>query len=398
MVSVCGVAISQHGLRYNCAAVVASGEILGLVPKEKLPTYNIFYEGRTFSRGHARHRARSIAACRSAICSSSSISASSPPRSARTSGARTGRLAAAPTPAPSWCCNLSASPFRVGIVQTRRELIATRAADHQCTLAYANLVGANDGLIFDGGGFVNQNGKMLHEAPRFQRGLRDLRRRSRPHRAAARREHHLARRPGDYIDVAPAAAHDRDSGRDRRPSESRATLTYPGARPPQLLPARPKRRREPPREELCEDILDALALGVGDYFEKTGAFKLIGIALSGGRDSLLTLLIAHRYANRVAAGEPGQAAPRLLHAVALLVGRRRAMRRRRSAEELGVPLEIVSIDDAFERELAAAQQMLGAGRRSDRAHASRTSRPACARSACGTGPTPSAGSSCRPAT
>src|SRR6188474_1026722 len=45
-----GVAVVHQGLRYNCAAVVAGGRILGLVPKEKLPTYNIFYEGRTFSR------------------------------------------------------------------------------------------------------------------------------------------------------------------------------------------------------------------------------------------------------------------------------------------------------------------------------------------------------------
>ena len=50
-VHVLGVAILHEGLRYGCAAVVAGGEIRGLVPKEKLPTYSIYYEGRTFSRG-----------------------------------------------------------------------------------------------------------------------------------------------------------------------------------------------------------------------------------------------------------------------------------------------------------------------------------------------------------
>ena len=93
-------------------------------------------------------------------------------------------------------CNLSASPFRLGVVQTRRELIATRAADNQCTFAYANLVGANDGLIFDGGGYVNQNGKWMLEAPRFREGFAaatvDLDRTTAP----ARREHHLAQRRG----------------------------------------------------------------------------------------------------------------------------------------------------------------------------------------------------------
>ncbi|MWK81592.1 nitrilase-related carbon-nitrogen hydrolase, partial [Escherichia coli] len=68
-------------------------------------------------------------------------------------------------------CNISASPFRVGVLQTRRELISTRAADNQCTLAYTNLIGSNDGLIFDGGGWVNQNGKTMLEAPRFERGF-----------------------------------------------------------------------------------------------------------------------------------------------------------------------------------------------------------------------------------
>src|SRR5262249_22643101 len=41
-VHVLGVAVAHQGLRYNCAAVVAGGRIVGLVPKEKLPTYNVF--------------------------------------------------------------------------------------------------------------------------------------------------------------------------------------------------------------------------------------------------------------------------------------------------------------------------------------------------------------------
>src|SRR5439155_20063605 len=66
--------------------------------------------------------------------------------------------------------NVSASPYRIGVDGTRRELVATRAADHQCTLAYANAVGSNDGLIFDGGGFLSSNGRPAMEAPRFKEG------------------------------------------------------------------------------------------------------------------------------------------------------------------------------------------------------------------------------------
>ena len=139
-------------------------------PKEKLPTYNVFYEGRTVSRGvpGAVSDVRGVpfgdlvfrfdfGTIAPEVCEDL-WSPDGPTKRRTYSGAEL-------------VCNLSASPFRLGVVQTRRELIATRAADYQCTFAYANLVGANDGLIFDGGGFVNQNGKWMLEAPRWREGF-----------------------------------------------------------------------------------------------------------------------------------------------------------------------------------------------------------------------------------
>jgi NAD+ synthase (glutamine-hydrolysing) len=49
--SVVGVTVMRRDSVYNCAALISGGRIHGLVPKEKLPTYNVFYEGRTFARG-----------------------------------------------------------------------------------------------------------------------------------------------------------------------------------------------------------------------------------------------------------------------------------------------------------------------------------------------------------
>ena len=66
--------------------------------------------------------------------------------------------------------NVSASPYRMGVDSTRREMLATRAADNQAVLLYANAVGGQDGLIYDGGGFVFQNGRLVLEAPRFAEG------------------------------------------------------------------------------------------------------------------------------------------------------------------------------------------------------------------------------------
>ena len=66
--------------------------------------------------------------------------------------------------------NVSSSPYRMGIDSTRREMLATRAADNQAVLIYANAVGGQDGLIYDGGGFIFQNGRLVLDAPRFVDG------------------------------------------------------------------------------------------------------------------------------------------------------------------------------------------------------------------------------------
>ena len=165
-----GVSVMRQGLRYNCAAAVAGGRVLALVPKEKLPTYNIFYEGRTLSRGipwqvgevHGVPFGDLTLACdfgHVALEVCEDLWSPEGPIGRRTySGAEL-------------VLNLSASPFRVGVAQTRRELVSTRAADHACAIAYANLIGANDGLIFDGGGYVSQNGKQMLDAPRFREGF-----------------------------------------------------------------------------------------------------------------------------------------------------------------------------------------------------------------------------------
>jgi len=355
-VFVVGVGIAHHGLRLNCAAVVAGGRILGLVPKEKLPTYSVFYEARTFGRGQPGmaevHRGVPLGdylfrfdfgVVAPEVCEDI-WSADGPMRRRTYSG---GELVV----------NLSASPFRLGFVETRRELIATRAADHQCTIAYCNAVGSNDGLIFDGGGFINQNGRHVLETPRFQEGYaaavvdldRTLRLRGEATTWRVDRESWLTG-GGRAVPVLDCT----EGVRTRRES-----LTYPvPAHRSFFLPAPDTRRSA--REALCEDILDALSLGVGDYFEKTRAFKVLGIALSGGRDSLLTLLVAHRYAKRVRPENPGS----LIQAF-YMPSRFSSDATRDAAEtiarDLGVAFQVVSIDEAFERERAVAQAMLGGG-------------------------------------
>lgn len=353
---VIGVAVIQGGLRYNCAAVVGGGRILGLVPKEKLPTYSVFYEERTFSHGAPLMVgdyqgipfgdlvfAADFGRFAPEVCED--LWSGDPPMRRRAyAGAEI-------------VANVSASPMRIGQQQTRREAIATRAADHQVTVAYANAQGANDGLIFDGGGFVNQNGKEMLSAPRFVEGwaatVVDLDRtgRLRAENTTWRQDRHR------YMTSAALPLEIAIPDRVVDTSVGRSKLTYPvPSNRSFFLPE--ERHAVSSRVALYEEILDALSLGVGDYFEKTGAFKVIGISLSGGRDSLLTLLVAHRYAARVRSDDPGS----LIRAF-YQPSRYSSDTTRSGAEticrELGVPFEVISIDDAFERELAAVQQFLG---------------------------------------
>lgn len=363
-VTTLGLVVSRGPHLYNVAALVHAGRVWGFVPKEKLPLYNVFYEARTLARG-APGILDSVGGVPFGdlvfeldfgvvaleVCEDG-WSPDGPMRRRSYAGAEL-------------VVNLSASPFRVGVAETRREMIATRAADCQATVAYVNLVGANDGLVFDGGGYVAQNGRMLLVAERFREGVQavtldlDRTRRLRTENTTWREDQEA------YIALAPKV------GRVQvgPPTSGRASLSFPvPAARNFFLPADEPRKAV--REAFCEELLDALALGIGDYFEKNGCFSAIGVALSGGRDSLLVLAIARRWIDRRWPELPEVArrakARQLLRAF-FMPTRFSSPETRAAAEQVAAdfdaPLSIVSIDDAFERELAAVEKMLQPGER-----------------------------------
>lgn len=339
LASCIGVGIAHNGLRYNCAALVRGGKIWGLVPKEKLPTYSILYEGRTVARGYsgmdAQHRgvplgdlvfAPEFGRLALEVCEDL-WSADGPIRRRCYAGAEL-------------VCNLSASPYRLGVDGTRRELVASRAGDHQCTIAYVNKVGGQDGLIFDGGGFVNQNGQLALELDRFRQGWKgvvvdlDKTLRLRTENTTWREDQRAAGpQPVRMVPVGGS-------------STRRARLAYPVPDTKSFF--LPRMHPQPsPREKYCEELLDALALGLGDYFEKVGSFRAIGVSLSGGRDSMLTLLIAHRFAARAKVPLEAFSMPSR-HTSAHTREAARTI-----ADELHIGFTEVSIDEAYDREVAA---------------------------------------------
>lgn len=349
-----GLTVAHQAHRYNCAAVVHRGKILGIVPKEKLPTYNVFYEARTFSHGTPYHTGLlwnstpfgdllfefDWGILATEVCEDL-WTPDGPMRRRCYAGAEV-------------VVNVSASPYRVGLLGARRSMISTRSADSECIVVYSNAIGGQDGLIFDGGGFVAQNGKMVIECERFRDGWQattvDIDRtvRSRAENTTWRDDAQRFLEHQRSITTIKCGESFADRSRLKYPAPVYGNFMLPAAK-----------MATDARSEFAEEILDALALGLWDYFEKN-RFKYFGVALSGGRDSALALLVAVRAIER-----RGKRAAHDLMRTFYMPTRYSSDKTRAAAERLaadvGVPLKVVPLDDAFEREMAAAKSMLMPG-------------------------------------
>jgi NAD+ synthase (glutamine-hydrolysing) len=345
-----GMAVSVGGQLFNAAALVHRGRIVGLVPKEKLPTYNVFYEGRTFSRGgpglcleangvpvgdfvfQFDFGTVAVEVCEDAW------SPDGPMRRRCYSGAEI-------------VVNVSCSPYRMGIDATRLEMLATRAADNEAVLIYANAVGGQDGLIYDGGSLIFQNGRRVLDAPRFREGWwaavvdLDRTRRLRLENTTWRTDCESFRLLGAIVPTIKCEGE----------TASRSSLAYPAPEGGNFFLPASKRIEMDPRDVALDDLFEALAIGVKSYYEKTRAFRSLGIALSGGRDSMLTLLVAWRAAQLIDGGTristfymPSRHSQTTTKSAAHVL-----------AEELGVTLQTISIDEATDREIEATTAMLG---------------------------------------
>ncbi len=237
-----GLAVRDADRVFNVAALVGRGRVFGLVPKEKLPFYNVFYEERCFTRG-AAHVSGALHGVPFGDLVFDTPFGTSRPRGVR------GHLVAGRTDAPSLLGGRRAGGQRQRVslprrrAETRREMIATRAADNQATVAYCNLFGGNDGLVFDGGGLVSQNGRAILEAPRFREGFAaatvDLDRTRRLRTENTTLRHDQAADAAATAGIARVAV-------DVDPESARAARV-PGARAQELLLARARARRAPER-------------------------------------------------------------------------------------------------------------------------------------------------------
>jgi len=239
----------DHGEKplFNSTALVWSGRVHQVFHKQLLPTYDVFDEDRYFSAG------RGASYFDWPLDTTSAVSASRE-TSLRVGvticedlwndeefwGGRTyprNPIADLAQHGVDLVVNLSASPYSVGKQTLRESMLGHSAARFHCPIVYANQVGANDDLIFDGSSVAfNRQGKVMVRSPGFQPALTLV--------EFDRQQRELM--PGP---VAPL------------PPESAA------------------------------EIWAALVLGVRDYAHKCG-FSQAVIGLSGGVDSSLVATIA----------------------------------------------------------------------------------------------------------
>ncbi|HEX2350579.1 MAG TPA: NAD+ synthase [Ktedonobacterales bacterium] len=257
---------------YNAAAILREGRLLGVYHKQYLPNYGVFDEDRYFSPG--RETPTFIidgAHVGVSICEDIWYPNGSP-----TLQAYEGAEA---------LLNISASPFHAGKQEARERMLSTRAADTGCIVAYLNLVGGQDELVFDGSSVVfDGRGELIARARAFAEDLlvvdvdvEDVFN-TRLHDPRRRKDRDALSEPiapPVVVSLAPAPIH-------RAPDVSVHAAVTPALGAPGRIEPLPDR---------VEEVYRALTLGVGDYVHK-GGFSEALVALSGGIDSALTAAIA----------------------------------------------------------------------------------------------------------
>ena len=240
----------------NACAVCADGRVVATYRKHYLPNYGVFDEHRYFAPGRDLLLLRlGDVLLAPTICED--VWQPGPP-------ATDLALAGA-----QLVVNLSASPFHVGKAEDREEMLVTRARDNASYLAFCNLVGGQDELVFDGHSVVlDDEGEVIARAPGFEEALLvvDLD----PTEAIGRRLRDVRRR-------------ELERSRELPPSAEVVDLPVPEV----VAAGAPAASGVTPFEPELEQMRRALVTGLHDYVEKNG-FSEVVVGVSGGIDSALT--------------------------------------------------------------------------------------------------------------
>jgi NAD+ synthase (glutamine-hydrolysing) len=302
VVSVVGMPLEVDHALYNCAAVVAGGRVLGVVPKTYLPSYREFYERRQFASGDTalrstvellgqrdipfgscllfRLEAQPLATFHVEICED--LWTPLPPSSyAALAGA-------------TMLLNLSASNVTVGKAEYRRLLVAGQSS--RCLAAYLySAAGPGESttdLAWDGQALIYENGTPLAETRRFG---------TKPQLVCA--DVDLERLSQDRLRQGTFA---QAAERHRGALAAFRTVAVPLELPRQgrLLPVRTWERfpyvpaDASRRDERCAEVFQIQVQGLAQRLQATGIQRVV-VGISGGLDSTQALLVCAQAMDRL---------------------------------------------------------------------------------------------------
>ncbi|MFM8846479.1 MAG: NAD+ synthase [Actinomycetota bacterium] len=145
---------------HNAAAVCANGSVRSVYHKRLLPNYDVFDEERTFEPGSGGHRLIEVAGVPVGVSICEDIWRPDGPV------AEQARLGARIN------ININGSPYHVGKLAERENMLSERARDNSCAIVYVNQVGGQDELVFDGASMVlDAHGRLVARARRFESDL-----------------------------------------------------------------------------------------------------------------------------------------------------------------------------------------------------------------------------------
>ena len=149
---------TEDGQRYNSAAVMKDGQILGIYNKQNLPNYSVFDEKRYFSEGH-QHLVFEYLGHKFGVLICEDVWSLPTVQQLARLNVETALV-------------LNASPYEVGKPQHRVATMSELAKQLNINLVYTNQVGGQDDLIFDGTSFVvNNSGTVATQAATFKEEL-----------------------------------------------------------------------------------------------------------------------------------------------------------------------------------------------------------------------------------
>lgn len=253
--------VDRHDDIYNAAAIACDGRLIDVYHKTYLPNYGVFDEDRYFQSGKTAGVYRLNGITFGVTICEDIWYPGGPAREQALAGDAEVLI------------NISSSPFHDGKELLREQMIATRATDNSAVLAFCNLVGGQDELIFDGGSLiVDQEGRVVARASRFEEDLlvADV----------------------DVEAVFRNRLHDSRRRKEKRDVSAPVAVDLPDLNPQSVCLSSPERPDFPRPDERLENIYDALVLGTRDYVVKNG-FEKVFIGLSGGIDSALVTAVAY---------------------------------------------------------------------------------------------------------